>query len=76
MQSATFFKRFAERHEIGRDISETHLSVFYDDGQAVGRWRLSRSTTIGQGEVLSQEDTEKARHWCRQQAQGGHGRAR
>jgi len=65
MRSADFFKRFADHHEIGRDITDAELSVFYDNGRDVGLWREQRSTTIGQGEVLSEQDADAARYWCK-----------
>lgn len=77
MHAGEFFKRFAEHQEIGRDLTDTHLSVFYDNGGEVGLWRMERSTTIGQGEVLGEEDAGNARHWCKQSARdAGYGRSR
>ena len=63
MQSADFFKRFADHQEIGRDITDNHLYVFYDNGAEVGLWREDRPTTIGAGSVLGPEDAEMARYW-------------
>jgi hypothetical protein len=65
MRSAEFFERFAHEQEIGRDIAETHVSVFYDNGKEVGLWREDRRSTIGAGSVLGTEDAEMARHWYR-----------
>jgi hypothetical protein len=65
MDGPEFFKRFAGRHEIGRDITDAELSVFYDDGTEVGLWRHSRGTTIGTGSVLGPDDAEMARYWFR-----------
>ena len=58
MHSGEFFKRFADRQEIGRDITDTHLSVFYDNGGEVGLWREERATTIGTGSVLAPRDAD------------------
>ncbi len=63
MHSGEFFARFADRHEIGRDVTDTHLSVFYDNGAEVGLWREERATTIGAGSVLAPPDAEMARAW-------------
>ena len=63
MRSAEFFKRFAHRQEIGRDVTDDHVSVFYDNGVEVGLWREERRTTVGAGSVLSPRDAEMARHW-------------
>jgi len=65
MRSAEFFGRFVHEQEIGRDITETHVSVFYDNGKEVGLWREDRRSTIGAGSVLGTEDAEMARHWYR-----------
>ena len=63
MQSGEFFKRFTDHQEIGRDITDAHLSVFYDNGREVGLWREERATTIGAGSVLAPHDAEMARNW-------------
>jgi len=68
-----FFKRFSDSQEIGREISDSHLSVFYDNGREVGCWREERRTTIGKGEALSEKDAELARYWF-QNAFGHHPR--
>jgi hypothetical protein len=75
MDSSEFFQRFADRQEVGRDLTDTHLSVFYDNGREVGCWREERRTTIGQGEILSEENADIARHWFKQVARGRQGRS-
>ena len=69
MQSGEFFKRFADHQEIGRDITDAHLSVFYDNGREVGLWREERATTIGAGSVLAPQDAAMARYWFSQAGQ-------
>ena len=69
MQSGEFFERFVDRQEIGRDITETHLSVFYDNGRDVGMWREERATTVGAGSVLAPDDAAMARYWCSRDVQ-------
>jgi len=68
-----FVRRFPEDKEIGRDITEDEVVVFSDNGTDVGAWRMNRRTTEGQGEVLSPNDAEMARHWYRNR-DGGHSR--
>jgi hypothetical protein len=63
MQSGDFFKRFTHDQEIGRDITDSHVSVFYDNGRDVGMWREERTTTVGAGSVLSPDDAAMARYW-------------
>ena len=63
MIAGEFFKRFSDAQEIGRDSTDSHLSVFYDNGREVGCWREERRTTIGKGEILSEKDAELARFW-------------
>jgi hypothetical protein len=63
MDSTDFFKRFADHQEVGRDVNDSHLSVFYDNGSEVGLWHEDRATTIGTGSVLSQGDADIARQW-------------
>jgi hypothetical protein len=65
MQYREFARRFRDHQEIGRDATDTHLLVFYDNGREVGLWREDRRTTQGSGEVLSPEDAEMARYWYR-----------
>ncbi len=65
MQSDTFFKRFADHQEIGRNLTDTHLSVFYDNGSDVGLWHEERASTLGTGSVLLSDDAEMARYWFR-----------
>ncbi len=63
MESVKFFKRFTDSQEIGRDITDTQLTVFYDNGKDVGQWRQDRSTTVGMGSILAADDAEMARYW-------------
>jgi len=67
MIGGEFFKRFSDSQEIGRDITDSRLSVFYDNGREVGCWREDRRTTIGKGEVLSEKDAELARYWFQEE---------
>jgi len=75
MEGREFFKRFTHDQEIGRDITDSHLSVFYDNGQEVGCWREDRRSTVGQGQVLGEEDADNARHWCKRTADVRQGRS-
>jgi hypothetical protein len=70
MDYGEFTRRFREDREIGRDVTDTHLLVFRDNGSEVGLWRQDRATTQGTGEVLSPRDADMARHWCRRDTQG------
>jgi hypothetical protein len=65
MHYPEFARRFCDHQEIGRDITDTHLLVFYDNGREVGLWRENRRSTEGTGEVLSPGDAEMARFWYR-----------
>jgi hypothetical protein len=65
MTRTEFLKRFADDQEIGRDITATHVAVYYDNGQNVGRWIEDRRTTQGYGEPIDREHAEAARHWCK-----------
>ena len=65
MRSAEFARRFRDHQEIGREVTDTHLLVFYDNGKEVGLWLENRRTTQAAGEVLSPSDAEAARHWFR-----------
>ena len=76
MQSGEFFRRFSQDQEIGRDITDSHLSIFYDNGREIGCWREERRSTVGQGQVLGEEDADNARHWCELAAQTREGRSR
>ncbi len=75
MDGPAFFKRFAERQEIGRDITDTQVSVFYDNGSEVGCWREDRRSTVGQGDILIGDDADMARHWYKQVARERQGRS-
>ena len=65
MRSAEFARRFRDYQEIGREVTDTHLLVFYDDGKEVGLWRENRRTTQGTGYILAPQDAEMARYWFR-----------
>ena len=65
MHYAEFARRFRDHQEIGREVTDTHLLVFYDDGREVGLWREDRRTTQGMGQVLGSQDAEMARYWYR-----------
>jgi hypothetical protein len=60
-----FARRFRDHQEIGRELTDTHLLVFYDNGKDVGLWSEDRRTTQGTGEVLDEEDADMARYWYR-----------
>ena len=76
MIGGQFFKRFSDSQEIGRDITDSRLSVFYDNGREVGCWREDRRTTIGMGEVLGEKDAELARDWFQEECGQKSGRQR
>ena len=64
MDYGTFTKRFREEQEIGRDITDTELAVFRDNGAEVGVWRENRGTTEGKGGILSPDNARRWRaHW-------------
>jgi hypothetical protein len=65
MHYAEFARRFRDHQEIGREVTEKNLLVFYDNGKEVGLWRENRRTTKGTGEVLAPEDADMARYWYR-----------
>jgi hypothetical protein len=65
MKYPEFARRFRDHQEIGRDLTDTHLLVFYDNSREVGLWREDRRTTQGTGEVLGPQDAEMARYWYR-----------
>ena len=59
-----FVKHFADDQEIGREITDARLEVYYHNGQHVGRWLEDRRTTQGYGELLADDKAATARHWC------------
>ena len=63
MDFTEFVQRFSEQQEIGRDLTDDQLSIFFDNGHEVGLWREDRRTTIGGGEVLGIHAAEMARFW-------------
>jgi hypothetical protein len=65
MRAADFARRFRDHQEIGREVADTHVLVFYDDGKDVGLWREDRRTTYGTGYILAPQDAEMARFWYR-----------
>ena len=67
MDFTEFMRRFNEQQEIGRDLTDDQLSIFFDNDHEVGLWREDRRTTIGHGEVLGVQATEMARFWFRKQ---------
>ena len=71
MQDSEFRHRFNENHEIGRDVTDAYLLVFYDNGSEIGLWRQHRATTQGTGRVLSLDEAVMARYWY---GQGGQDR--
>jgi hypothetical protein len=58
-------QRFTEAQEIGRELSDTQLTIYFDNGEHVGRWLENRRTTQGYGELIPDEHAATARHWCR-----------
>ena len=67
MDFAEFVQRFSQQQEIGRELTEDQLSIFFDNGVDVGLWREDRRTTVGRGEVLGEETALMARFWFRTQ---------
>ena len=65
MDFTEFVRQFNEQQEIGRDLTDDELSIFFDNGDEVGLWREDRRTTIGHGEVLGIQAAEMARFWFR-----------
>jgi hypothetical protein len=65
MHYPEFARRFRDHQEIGHDLTDTHLLVFYDNGKDVGLWREDRRTTEGAGEVLGPDVAGMARYWYR-----------
>jgi hypothetical protein len=65
MHYPEFGRRFRDHQEIGREVTEKNLFVFYDNGKEVGLWCEDRRTTQGMGRVLGREDSEMARYWYR-----------
>lgn len=65
MRYAEFARRFRDHQEIGREVTDARLLVFYDNGKEVGLWREDRRTTQGTGEVLGPQDAAMARYWYR-----------
>ena len=58
-----FFTRFRDDQEIGRDITDQRLEVYYDNGQEVGRVVQDRRSTRSQAELLDADNAGMARHW-------------
>ena len=71
MQDGEFRRRFHDTQEIGRDVTDTHLLVFYDNGSEIGLWRQHRASTQGTGRVLRLDEAVMARYWY---CQGGRSR--
>jgi hypothetical protein len=65
MRYAEFARRFRDHQEMGREMTGTHLLVFYDNGRDVGVWREDRQSTLGSGVVLDREDADLSRYWFR-----------
>jgi hypothetical protein len=65
MQPQTFFDRFPETTEIGRDITDEEVRVYYDNGSHVGEARQHRGTTVTTYDVLFPADADCARDWFR-----------
>ena len=65
MRYAEFARRFRDHQEMGREVTENHLLVFYDNGKDVGVWREDGQTTLGSGVVLDREDADLSRYWFR-----------
>jgi hypothetical protein len=71
-----FFTRFRDDQEIGRDITDTKLEVYYDNGHAVGRVVQDRGSTRSHAELLHGEHADAARDWCRRQRDDAAARVR
>jgi hypothetical protein len=67
MKLADFFRQFRDDQEIGRDITDERLEVYYDNGQAVGRVVQDGRSTRSHAELLDREHADTARDWCRRQ---------
>jgi hypothetical protein len=63
MDHGEFSKLFGPDQEIGRATTDAQLSVYFDNGAAIGVWRHDRATTHGRGEILSKEEARLARSW-------------
>ncbi len=69
MKVADFFQRFRDDQEIGRDITDTNLEIYYDNGQDVGRIVQDRRSTHSQADLLDEENAVTARHTFRERQQ-------
>jgi hypothetical protein len=65
MNYTAFSTRFPEGTEIGHDLTDTESVTYFDNGREVGAWRVDRGSTVGQGEVLSHENSWIARAYYR-----------
>jgi hypothetical protein len=68
MKLAAFFQRFRDDQEIGRDITDRTLEVYYDNGTDVGRVVQDRRSTRSHAELLDPDSAVTARHWCKRQS--------
>lgn len=66
-QYRDFVVRFPADSEIGRDVTEGEVAVYWDNGRDVGVWRVNRRTTVGEGEVLSFQQALETRAFFRAQ---------
>jgi hypothetical protein len=67
MTKDEFARSFRDDHEIGRDITDTTLTVYYDNGEHVARIVENRRTTRRHAERLDPESAAAARDWCARQ---------
>ena len=65
MTAADFFTRFRDDQEIGRDITDTKLEVYYDNGQDIGRWVQNRRMTLSQYDLIPDDHAAAAKDWCK-----------
>jgi len=62
MGKQQFPERLTKADEIGRDNTDAKLAVFYDHSKDVRAWRENGRTTIGEGEILGNDDAATPRH--------------
>jgi hypothetical protein len=53
------------QREIGRDITDSRLEVYYDNGKEVGRVVEDRPSTQCHAEIFTPSEAHIARHSCK-----------
>jgi hypothetical protein len=61
--ASEFARSFRDDHEMGRDITDTTLTAYFENGQHVARIVEDRRSTRSHPERLDPEDAAAARHW-------------